>query len=126
MSTLEHKIKINVLSKFISDHSDPDNKKYVFSYEITIKNLSNISTQLISRRWLITDANGKKQEVTGSGVVGEQPVIIPGESYKYSSGAIIETPVGSMQGSYTMHTNEGIQFDAQIPTFTLAIPGILH
>ena len=98
----------------------------MFSYTITIRNEGTQAAQLVSRHWLITDSNGKTQEVRGKGVVGEQPHLRPGQSFRYSSGAIIETPVGTMQGSYQMRSDEGMTFDAPIPAFRLAMPGIVH
>jgi ApaG protein len=98
----------------------------VFAYTITISNEGDIPAQLISRHWVITDANGKVQEVSGDGVVGEQPHLEPGEVFRYSSGAVLETPVGAMQGLYRMKTDNGISFDAPIAPFTLAVPGVLN
>ena len=117
---------VAVETRYIVEESDPEGDRYVFAYTITLKNLSSIPAQLLSRHWLITDANGKVQEVSGDGVVGEQPKLDPGETFRYSSGAILETPVGAMQGSYKMQADDGIDFDAPIPPFTLAVPGVLH
>ena len=126
MDEKRYEIRIKVATNYVDDHSDPNIDRYVFAYTITIENLSDIPAQLISRHWVITDANGKIQEVTGDGVVGEQPLLSPGDIYRYSSGAILETPVGTMEGRYRMHAESGVDFDAPIPPFTLAIPGILH
>lgn len=126
MSEKKYELRIQVATQYVDDQSEPDIDRYVFAYTITIKNLSNVPAQLLSRHWLITDANGKVQEVTGDGVVGEQPKLDPGETFRYSSGAILETPVGAMQGSYKMQAEDGIDFDAPIPPFTLAVPGVLH
>ena len=126
MSEKKYELRIQVATQYVDDQSEPDIDRYVFAYTITIKNLSNVPAQLLSRHWLITDANGKVQEVTGDGVVGEQPKLDPGETFRYSSGAILETPVGAMQGSYKMQADDGIDFDAPIPPFTLAVPGVLH
>ncbi|MDH3988948.1 MAG: Co2+/Mg2+ efflux protein ApaG [Gammaproteobacteria bacterium] len=126
MSEKKYELRIQVATQYVDDQSEPDIDRYVFAYTITIKNLSNIPAQLLSRHWLITDANGKVQEVSGDGVVGEQPKLDPGETFRYSSGAILETPVGAMQGSYKMQADDGIDFDAPIPPFTLAVPGVLH
>lgn len=126
MSEKKYELRIQVATQYVDDQSEPDIDRYVFAYTITIKNLSNIPAQLLSRHWLITDANGKVQEVSGDGVVGEQPKLNPGETFRYSSGAILETPVGAMQGSYRMQADDGIDFDAPIPPFTLAVPGVLH
>ncbi len=105
---------------------DPGSQRYVFSYTITILNEGSEPARLLRRHWLITDANGKVQEVRGDGVVGEQPHLQPGQGFRYSSGAILETPVGTMQGSYHMETDQGARFDAPIAPFRLAMPGILH
>ena len=119
-------INIKVNTNYIHEQSEPDDSRYVFSYTITISNQGNIAARLLSRHWVITDYNGKIQEVTGDGVVGEQPKLKPGEEFIYSSGAIIETPVGAMQGKYFMEAENGINFDAPIAPFTLAVPGMLH
>ena len=119
-------IEINVETRYLEAQSDPSDDRYVFSYTITIRNIGRVPAQLVSRHWLITDSNGKTQEVRGQGVVGEQPHLQPGQGFRYSSGAVIETPVGSMQGSYQMRADDGLEFDAPIPAFRLAKPGILH
>jgi len=119
-------IQVNVDSSYIASSSEPAAARYVFAYSISIKNNSDTPTQLVSRHWVITDANGKTQEVHGEGVVGEQPHIQPGESYQYTSGAIIETSVGAMQGSYDMLAADGGTFSAPIPCFSLSIPRTLH
>jgi ApaG protein len=119
-------IRIQVATSYVDDESEPDSDRYVFAYTITISNSGEIPAQLISRHWIITDANGKVQEVNGDGVVGEQPKLNPGEEFRYSSGAVLETPVGAMQGLYRMEADGGISFDALIAPFTLAVPGLLH
>ena len=119
-------IRIDVLTNYLKDQSDPGDDKYVFSYTITIRNEGEVPAKLLKRHWVITDANGKVQEVRGDGVVGEQPYIKPGQGFRYSSGAVLETPVGTMQGSYQMVADGGKTFDAPIPTFRLAVPGILQ
>ncbi|MEM6512084.1 MAG: Co2+/Mg2+ efflux protein ApaG [Pseudomonadota bacterium] len=119
-------IGIDVATTYIDDQSRPDDDRYVFSYTITIRNNGETAATLRSRHWVITDANGKVQEVHGDGVVGEQPFLRPGEEYRYSSGAILETPVGAMQGLYTMEAENGTHFDAPIAPFTLAVPGLLQ
>ncbi|MDC5704212.1 Co2+/Mg2+ efflux protein ApaG [Vibrio europaeus] len=119
-------IKVQVHTKYIPDQSQPDAKRYVFAYIITIKNLSQQTVQLISRRWLITDANGKQMTVEGEGVVGQQPVIPASDEYTYNSGTVIETPVGVMQGQYIMHDQDGNEFIAEVEPFRLAIPNILN
>ncbi len=119
-------ITVEVETNYIEGQSEPENERYVFSYTITIRNEGGEAAQLLSRHWLITDANGNIQEVKGDGVVGEQPHLKPGEGFQYTSGAMITTPVGSMQGTYQMVTDTGDEFDAEIPAFTLAIPRTLH
>ena len=119
-------IRIQVATTYVDDQSEPDADRYVFAYTITISNDGDVAAQLLSRHWVITDANGKVQEVSGDGVVGEQPYLHPGERFRYSSGAVIETPVGAIQGLYRMKSDSGTDFDAPIPPFTLAVPGLLH
>ncbi len=126
MDKKNYEIRIQVATQYVDDQSEPDIDRYVFAYTITIENLSEFPAQLLSRHWVITDANGKVQEVSGDGVVGEQPKLGPGETYRYSSGAVLETPVGAMQGRYRMQADDGLDFDAPIPPFTLAVPGMLH
>ncbi|MCH8301168.1 MAG: Co2+/Mg2+ efflux protein ApaG [Proteobacteria bacterium] len=126
MESNKYEIRIEVVTKYVVDQSEPDIGRYVFAYTITIENLGDLPARLVSRHWIITDANGKVQEVTGDGVVGEQPHLKPGETFRYSSAAVLETPVGAMQGSYRMETDNGTSFDAPIPPFTLAVPGVLH
>jgi ApaG protein len=120
------RIHIHIETAYLEVQSEPEEQRFVFSYTITIRNEGTQAAQLVSRHWLITDSNGKTQEVRGKGVVGEQPHLRPGQSFRYSSGAIIETPVGTMQGSYQMRSDEGLTFDAPIPAFRLAMPGIVH
>jgi ApaG protein len=119
-------IRVDVQTSYVPEQSDPGSQRYVFSYTITILNEGSEAARLLRRHWLITDANGKVQEVRGDGVVGEQPHLQPGQGFRYSSGAILETPVGTMQGSYQMETDHGARFDAPIAPFRLAMPGILH
>jgi ApaG protein len=119
-------IRVSVETSFIPDQSDPGSQRYVFAYTITILNEGTEAARLLRRHWLITDANGKVQEVRGDGVVGEQPHLAPGQGFRYSSGAILETPVGTMQGSYQMVADGGARFDAPIAPFRLAAPGLLH
>lgn len=119
-------IHITVSTRFIDQHSDPDEDRYVFGYQITIRNDGAEPARLLTRHWVITDANGKIEEVRGDGVVGEQPYLLPGEVFSYSSGAILSTSVGSMHGSYGMLSDSGETFDATIQPFTLAVPGALH
>ena len=119
-------VKVNVKTTYISEQSDPDADRYVFAYTITIHNEGTVAAKLLTRHWIINDANGNVQEVHGEGVVGEQPYLRPGESFQYTSGTVIETPVGSMHGSYQMLAEDGTPFDAQIPAFTLSLPHKLH
>ncbi len=126
MDDRNYEIRIQVATQYVDEQSEPDVGRYVFAYTITIENTGDVPAKLLRRHWIITDANGKVQEVSGDGVVGEQPRLNPGESYRYSSGAVLETPVGAMQGSYRMQADDGIDFDAPIPPFTLAVPGMLH
>ena len=126
MSDKVFDIGIRVATNYIDEQSEPDSGRYVFAYTITISNNGNVAAKLMSRHWVITDANGKIQEVSGDGVVGEQPHIAPGEQFEYSSGAVLETPVGAMQGLYRMVADDGARFDAPIAPFTLAVPGLLH
>jgi len=127
MSNTKHQdIQVTVDTTYIASSSEPEAARYVFAYSITIKNTGDIEAQLLSRHWVITDANGKVQEVQGEGVVGEKPHLEPGESFQYTSGAIIETSVGAMQGSYHMLDSNGDKFTATIPQFSLSIPRVLH
>ncbi|MCU7960582.1 MAG: Co2+/Mg2+ efflux protein ApaG [gamma proteobacterium symbiont of Bathyaustriella thionipta] len=119
-------IKIDVETRYIESQSAPEQDRFVFSYTITITNKGEEAAQLLNRHWLITDSNSHVQEVRGEGVVGEQPHLQPGESYRYTSGAVLQTPVGSMHGSYEMIYDDGIRFDAPIAPFSLAIPRTLH
>jgi ApaG protein len=122
----EFPILIEVETSYLDHQSDPDEGRYAFAYSITIRNEGTVAARLVSRHWIITDADGGVQEVRGEGVVGEQPLIRPGEGFRYSSGAIIPTPVGSMRGAYQMVDEEGRRFEAPIAAFTLARPGTLH
>ncbi len=124
--TIESEIGIKVDTAYVDEQSRPDDDRYVFAYTITIRNNGDHAATLRSRHWIITDANGKVQEVHGDGVVGEQPFLKPGEEFRYSSGAVLETPVGAMQGMYTMEAEDGGNFDAPIAPFTLAVPGLLQ
>ncbi|MFI3218950.1 MAG: Co2+/Mg2+ efflux protein ApaG [Methylococcales bacterium] len=124
--TEKNNIVVDAMPFFIAEQSAPEKGRYVFAYTITITNEGVLPAKLLQRYWLITDANGKIQEVRGEGVIGEQPYLKPGESFRYTSGAILETPVGIMQGYYTMRSDEGDDFNATIPQFTLSIPRVLH
>jgi ApaG protein len=122
----KYAIRVDVATRYIPEQSDPESDRYVFSYAITITNQGSVAAQLISRHWLITDADGKVQEVRGLGVVGNQPLLQPGEKFEYASGTAMETPVGTMKGSYQMVAEDGTQFDAEIPEFVLSMPRTLH
>jgi len=122
----EHQIRVEIETDFIPAQSDPDNERYVFAYTITIHNEGQVPARLLARHWVITDANGRVQEVEGEGVVGEQPYLRPGEAFQYTSGTMIGTPVGTMQGSYHLVADDGATFDAPIAPFTLAAPRVLH
>ncbi len=119
-------IEVNVETRYIEEQSSPENERFVFSYTVTINNTGNVAAKLLTRHWIINDANGNVQEVHGEGVVGKQPYLRPGESFEYTSGTVMETPVGSMEGSYQWVTDGGLAFDAEIPAFTLSLPHALH
>ena len=121
-----HAIEVIVATRFLDDQSIPEDDRYVFAYTIRIQNVGQVPAQLVSRHWIITDANGKVQEVHGEGVVGEQPRLQPGEHFEYTSGAVLETSLGTMRGSYQMLADDGTRFDAVIDPFTLSIPRTLH
>ena len=122
----KYHISINVDTTYLSEQSDPPSDRYVFAYTVTIANTGTVAAQLISRHWIITDAENVTQEVKGLGVVGEQPLLQPGESFEYTSGTAMATPVGTMRGTYQMVSEDGKKFDAEIPMFTLSMPRILH
>ncbi len=122
----KYRIEIKPVPQFIPEQSDPDDSRYVFAYTITIRNLGELPAQLIARHWIITDANNEVQEVRGLGVVGNQPLLKPGESFEYSSGCSLATPIGTMKGAYQMVGEDGTRFEAEIPEFVLAIPRVLH
>ena len=119
-------IEIEVLTRYLDEQSNPAEHRFGFAYTITIRNTGSITAQLLDRHWIITDGNGKVQEVRGDGVVGEQPVLAPGASHSYTSGCLLETPVGSMQGSFGMRSEQGDSFRAPVPVFRLAKPNMLH
>jgi ApaG protein len=126
MADKKHDISVAARTAFIPDQSDLESGRYVFAYTITITNTGSVPAQLVSRHWVITDSNNQVQEVRGLGVVGEQPTLRPNESFQYTSGTAIATPVGTMRGSYQMIAEDGVQFDAPIPEFTLSMPRVLH
>jgi len=126
VQTQNHKIRVDVETSYIAEQSDPRERRFVFTYTITLRNEGQVSAKLLTRHWIITDADGKVQEVRGDGVVGEQPHLKPGQGFRYSSGTMIATPVGSMQGTYHMVADDGERFEAPIPPFRLAMPGIVQ
>ena len=126
MNNLCDTIDIRVKTRYLADPSAPAETRYVFAYDIPIRNNGTDSAQLLSRHWIITDGDGKTQEVRGSGVVGEQPIIDADDEYSYSSGTLMTTVVGSMQGSFTMRAKDGEEFEAIIAPFGLAVPGAVH
>lgn len=122
----DYAIQVAAKAFYLEEQSNPEQDRYVFAYTVVIQNQGNIAAKLLSRHWIITDANGKIEEVRGEGVVGEQPYLRPGEGFQYTSGAILETSVGSMHGSYQLLADDGMAFDAEIPAFVLSIPRTLH
>jgi ApaG protein len=126
MPERRYEITVSARTSYVPDQSDEDTGRYVFAYTITITNTGSVPAQLISRHWVITDAENGVQEVRGLGVVGEQPFLRPAESFEYTSGAAISTPVGTMRGTYQMVAEDGMRFDAPIPEFTLSVPRVLH
>ena len=122
----KNNIKVDVETHYIEEQSNPDQNYFVFAYTITIQNKGQQAAQLLTRHWVITDANHKVQEVRGDGVVGEQPVLKPGEQFVYTSGTMLETSVGTMKGSYQLESEDGSMFDATIQEFVLSTPRILH
>jgi len=122
----KYNVKVAAQSFYLEERSVPELGRYVFAYTITIRNEGALPARLLSRHWIITDSNGKVEQVRGEGVVGEQPYLRPGEGFQYTSGTMIATPVGSMQGSYRMVADDGVAFEAPIPAFTLSAPRMLH
>jgi len=121
-----YRIAVEARSTYVPEQSDEESRRYVFAYTITIRNTGSVPAQLISRHWIITDSDNRVQEVRGMGVVGEQPLLKPDQSFEYTSGTAIATPVGTMRGSYQMVAEDGVAFEAAIPEFTLSIPRVLH
>jgi ApaG protein len=122
----KYSIAVTAHSTYLPDQSDEEEDRYVFAYTIRITNNGEVSAQLVSRHWIITDADNQVQEVRGMGVVGEQPVLKPGDTFEYSSGSSIPTAVGTMRGSYQLVAEDGTRFEASIPEFTLSVPRVLH
>ena len=125
-SETPYAIGIDVATHYLDEESSPEDSRYVFAYTIRIRNQGTLPARLLNRHWVVTDAEGHVEEVHGEGVVGEQPLIEPGEQFEYTSGAVLETAVGSMQGRYDMVGEDGTHFDAPIPPFTLSVPRTLH
>ena len=122
----KYEFTVTASPRFIAEQSDPDSNQFVFAYTITVHNTGETTAQLVTRHWVITDADGKVEEVKGEGVVGEQPVLRPGEAFRYTSGLPLETPVGSMRGTYHCVAEDGTHFDVEIPEFVLSMPRVLH
>ena len=122
----QYHITVEVETTYIQEQSIPEQNRFMFAYTITITNTGSVPVQLLGRHWVITDANNKVQEVRGDGVVGEQPHLSPGDSFRYTSAAMIETPVGCMQGEYQMIADDGVEFEAEIPVFNLSTPHTIH
>ena len=122
----KYRIEVSPMPQFIPEQSDPENDRYIFAYTITIRNIGEVPAQLVSRHWIITDGNNEIQEVRGLGVVGKQPLLQPGESFQYTSGSSLTTPIGTMKGTYQMVAEDGTHFEAEIPEFVLATPRALH
>ena len=126
MTASKYQITVAAKAFFVEDQSDPDKNHYVFGYTIKLTNTGEVAAQLVSRHWLITDANHRVEEVRGLGVIGQQPTLQPGESFEYTSGCPLATPVGTMKGEYQMVAVDGTEFEATIPEFTLSVPRVLH
>ncbi|MDH4150446.1 MAG: Co2+/Mg2+ efflux protein ApaG [Betaproteobacteria bacterium] len=126
MPDQKYHITVAPRASYVPEQSDAESDRYAFAYTITITNTGDVPAQLISRHWVITDANNLVQEVKGQGVVGAQPKLRPGESFEYTSGSVLTTPVGTMRGAYQMVAEDGTRFDASIPEFTLSVPRVLH
>jgi ApaG protein len=122
----KYDITVSVKSAYLPENSDPARSQFVFAYTVTITNSGEVAAQLVSRHWIITDAESQVQEVKGLGVVGQQPLLQPGESFEYTSGTSLPTAVGTMHGTYQMVAGDGKTFDAAIPPFTLSMPRVLH
>lgn len=126
MSDPRYQVDVSVVTRYLAEQSNPEQDRFAFAYTITVHNNGELAARLLSRHWVITDGNGQVEEVRGDGVVGQQPLIAPGQSYTYSSGTVMPTKVGNMQGSYQMQAEDKKRFDAIIAPFRLAVPGALH
>ncbi len=122
----KYAFSVSVETAYLQNQSNPDENQYAFSYTITIENVGSVAAQLISRHWVITDANNHVEEVKGLGVVGAQPLLFPEQRYEYTSGTLLATPIGSMRGTYKIVAEDGTLFDAVIEPFTLAVPKMLN
>jgi ApaG protein len=122
----KYEFQVSVRPQYLPDHSDPEENKFVFAYTVTVRNTGDVTAKLLSRHWVITNAEGRVENVRGDGVVGEQPVLRPGEAFEYTSGCPLETPVGSMRGTYFCVAEDGTRFEADIPEFVLSMPSRLH
>lgn len=121
-----YRVEVDVATRYLDRQSEPERSRYVFAYTIDLHNTGSVPAQLVARHWVITDANGKVQEVAGEGVVGKQPWLQPGEHFRYTSGTVLETDLGLMQGSYAMLAEDGTEFEAPVPVFALTVPRTLH
>ena len=121
-----YSVEVEVEARYVAEQSKPESDRYVFAYVITLRNIGMMPARLQTRHWVITDANGKVEEVRGEGVVGEQPRLQPGEHYSYTSGAVLDTQVGTMRGAYLFHADDGTDFEVPIPEFVLSVPRTLH
>ena len=122
----KYQIEARAVPQFVADQSDPASERYIFAYTITFENVGTVAAQVISRHWIITAANARVQEVRGLGVVGQQPLLQPGETFEYTSGCQLDTPVGTMSGKFQVTGEDGTQFEAVVEEFTLSIPRVLH
>ena len=122
----KYRVAVSAKAFYVEDQSDPEKNHYVFGYTIRVTNTGSVAAQLVSRHWVITDSNHRVEEVRGLGVVGQQPKLEPGQSFEYTSGCPLATPVGTMRGEYQMNAADGHQFEARIPEFTLSVPRVLH
>jgi ApaG protein len=121
-----YEFSVSVVPQYLAEQSNPDEDEYLFAYTVTVRNTGEVAAKLLSRHWIITDADGDVEDVRGDGVVGEQPVLRPGEAFQYTSGCPLTTPVGSMKGTYHCVAEDGTRFDATVPEFILSMPRVLH